>query len=51
MAVVVAGAEHSGGSIAAPDVTSIRLSRPKPIRETNPATIPATMETRPSALL
>jgi len=34
-----------------PDVTSIRLSRPKPIRETDPATIPAMMETRPSALL
>ena len=34
-------------SNAAPDATSITLSRPNPISETDPAINPATMETRP----
>ena len=38
-------------SKAAPEVTSMTLSRPNPISETDPAINPATMETRPSRLL
>src|ERR1022692_2062866 len=42
---------RSRQSNATPDATSITLSRPKPIRDTDPAITPATMETRPSTLL
>src|ERR1017187_2285613 len=42
---------RSRQSNATPDTTSIPLSRPKPISDTDPAINPATMETRPSTLL
>ena len=36
---------------AAPEVTSMKLSSPKPMRETDPAMAPATIEISPSRLL